>query len=84
MKITYEHEVDALYIRCKETTVIMYPEVRPLTIDGVAHSEPHMSHGVKGKQHASDRGTIWGVKPADNARYLPARTGNGRYPCDLC
>ena len=37
MKITYEHEVDALYIRCKETTVIMYPEVRPLTIDGVAH-----------------------------------------------
>jgi hypothetical protein len=62
---------------------IMSPEVRPLTIDGVAHEEPHMSHGGKGKQHASDRGTIWGVTPADNARYLPARTGNERYPCHL-
>jgi hypothetical protein len=63
--------------------LIMSPEVRPLTIDGVAHEEPHMSHGGKGKQHASDRGTIWGVTPADNARYLPARTGNERYPCHL-
>jgi hypothetical protein len=43
-----------------------------------------MSHGVKGKQRTFDRGTIGGTKPADKARYLRARTGNGRDPCDLC
>src|SRR5215510_14475572 len=57
----------------------MYPKVLPLTRDGVAPCEPPMSRGVEGKQHASERGTLEGVKPADKTRTLPARTGKGRY-----
>ena len=47
---------------------IMAQGVRPLTIGGVAHREPHVSADARGTQRASDRGTIWGTKPVDNAR----------------
>src|SRR6266511_1289865 len=36
-----------------------------------------MSNDAKGTQRASDRGTIWGTKPADNARNPPARRETG-------
>ena len=71
----------------KRRADVMLPveqRVRPLTIGGVAHQEPHMSNDAKGKRRASYRGTVGGAKPADNARNLPARREKWRYPCDLC